>query len=170
MTEVKGKLIFDKRFFKENEELLDKYFGLTNARKNKKHSENTIGVALTNEQNSFAYLFEANTCDNMLESLPELLIPLCLITGKVSAENFDEVENFVKVFQRLIDSKTGIKVEWVEEETMLYCNDTFTTGTATIIPDTGKTGELFTVENVKTQEHTATERNRIVLEGEKATC
>ena len=41
MTEVKGKLIFDKRFFKENEELLDKYFGLTNARKNKKHSENT---------------------------------------------------------------------------------------------------------------------------------
>ena len=175
MAEAKGKLIFDKRFFKENEGLLDKYFnGLTNARKNKKHSENTIGVAPTNEQNSFAYLFEANTYDNMLESLPELLIPLCLIAEKVSAENFDEVENFVKVVQRLIDSKTGIKVEWVEEETewveeetMLYCNDTFTTGTATIIPNAGKTGELFTVENVKTQKHTATERNRIELEGEK---
>lgn len=168
MTEAKGKLIFDKRFFKENEGLLGKYFnGLTNARKNKKHSENTIGVVPTNEQNSFAYLFEANTYDNMLESLPELLIPLCLIAEKVSAENFDEVENFVKVFQRLIDSKTGIKVEWVEEETMLYCDDTFTVGTATIIPNAGKKGKLFTVENVKTQEHTATERNRIELEGEK---
>lgn len=168
MAEAKGKLIFDKHFFEGNEELLDKYFyGLTKARKNKKYSENTIKVTPTSQQNGSVYLFEANTYDNTIENLPELMIPLCLIAEKISAKNFDEVENFVKVFQRLIDSKTGIKVEWVEEETMLYCDDTFTTGTATIIPNTGKTGELFTVENVKTQEHTATERNRIVLEGEK---
>lgn len=167
MTEAKGKLIFDKRFFEENEKLLDKYFdGLTKARKNKKHSENTIKVTPTSQQNGSVYLFEANTYDNTIESLPELMIPLCLIAEKISAKNFDEVENFVKVFQRLIDSKTGIKVEWVEEE-MLYCDDTFTTGTATIIPNAGETGELFTVENVKTQKHTATERNRIELEGEK---
>ena len=139
MAEAKGKLIFDKHFFEGNEELLDKYFyGLTKARKNKKYSENTIKVTPTSQQNGSVYLFEANTYDNTIENLPELMIPLCLIAEKISAKNFDEVENFVKVFQRLIDSKTGIKVEWVEEETMLYCDDTFTTGTATIIPNAGK--------------------------------
>lgn len=168
MTEAKGKIIFDKQFYKKNKDLLDKYFKeLKRAKESGEYNQYAIKIKQTKGQNNPTYLFETKTAINVLGSLPELLMPACLTAGKTSANNFDEVKNFVKIFQQLIKSKTGIEIEWVEEEDALFCDDTFTTGTATLTPNTGQTGELFRVEDIETQEHTATERNRIELEGEE---